>query len=161
MVIFSQQWNGDSFWKFLTVTIDGFWWHQPMVYHATNGLQWFTNGFANGFASVEPSPFNVFWVLWPLPTMVYRWFTMVYQWLINGLPMVRDHWSNNGIVSMDCTGLRSNFRNLYSPQNSRYLCLLLVSLLKIFVMRWEHSNEQGRKVEVSLEFTWSQTHIES
>ena len=29
MVIFSQWWNGDGFWKCLTITIDGFWWDQP------------------------------------------------------------------------------------------------------------------------------------
>ena len=29
------------------------------------------------------------------------------------------------------------------------------------IWTWEHSNEQGHKVEVSLEFTWSQSHIES
>ena len=38
MVIFSQWWNGDGFWKCLTITIDGFWWDQPS---ATMVFRWF------------------------------------------------------------------------------------------------------------------------
>ena len=40
MVIFSQRWNGDGFWKFLTITINGFWWDQPS---ATMVFRWFCN----------------------------------------------------------------------------------------------------------------------
>ena len=43
MVIFSQWWNGDGFWKFLTITIDGFWWDQPLL--DNNG---FSMVFSNG-----------------------------------------------------------------------------------------------------------------
>ena len=40
MVIFSQRWNGDGFWKFLTITIDGFWWDQLS---ATMVFRWFSH----------------------------------------------------------------------------------------------------------------------
>ena len=36
--VFSQWWNGNGFWKFLTFTIIGFWWYQPL---ATMVFRWF------------------------------------------------------------------------------------------------------------------------
>ena len=54
MVNFSWRWNGDGFfsqamewwwfWKFLTITIDGFWWDQPL---ATMVFQWFFSNFGD------------------------------------------------------------------------------------------------------------------
>ena len=66
--------------------------------------------------------------------MVYQWFTQRHQWYTNGLPIVSDHWSNDGIVSMDCTGLRSNFRTLYFPQNSEFYKFALGKFTRTFVM---------------------------
>ena len=40
MVLFSQRWNVDGFWEILTITIDGFWWDQPL---ATMVFRWFSN----------------------------------------------------------------------------------------------------------------------
>ena len=98
MVIFSQRWNGDRFWKFLTITIDGFWWHQPMVYHATNGLQWFANGLPMVLPALNHHRLMFFWVLWPLPTMVYNGPPVAYQWLPNGKgPLVKQWNSFNGL----------------------------------------------------------------
>ena len=31
MVVFLQRWNGDGLWKFLTITINGSWWDQPLA----------------------------------------------------------------------------------------------------------------------------------
>ena len=42
MVIFSQWWKGDGFWKCLTITIIGFWWDQPST---TMVFRWFFNFF--------------------------------------------------------------------------------------------------------------------
>ena len=64
-----------------------------------------TNGFFNGFP-LETMVFQWFWVWQTIGSngfsMVFSLATMVFQWL----PMVANHWSNDGMVTIHRCGLR-------------------------------------------------------
>ena len=93
---------------------------------ANHWKRWFFNGFSitdDGFSMVLVWPTigtNGFSMVFPLETMVFQWFwvwqtigtngfsmvfsleTMVFQWF----PMVPNHWSNDGMVTIHRRGLR-------------------------------------------------------
>ena len=87
--------------------------------------------------------------------MVCQWFTQRHQWFTNGLPIVSDHWSSNGIVSMDCTGLRSNFRNLYFPQNSEFYKFALGKFTRTFEMIWVKAGFELTTTATGTAWVWN------
>jgi len=94
-------------WK-ATIGINGFWSGKPLVAMV---FQWFWSG--------QPLVPMVFQWFFPIETMVFQWFwvwqtigtngfsmvfsleTMVFQWF----PMVANHWSNDGMVTIHRRGL--------------------------------------------------------
>ena len=90
-------------WK-ATIGINGFWSGKPLVAMV---LVWPTIG-TNGFSMVFPLEtmvFQWFWVWQTIGTdgfsMVFSLETMVFQWF----PMVANHWSNDGMVTIHRYGL--------------------------------------------------------
>ena len=101
-------------------------------------LVWQTIG-SDGFSMVLVWPTigtNGFSMVFPLETMVFQWFwvwqtigtdgfsmvfsleTMVFQWF----PMVANHWSNDGMVTIHCYGLLIELSGAVTKKLSQ-LCL--------------------------------------
>ena len=73
-----------------------------------------TNGFSMVFP-IETMVFQWFWVWQTIGTngfsMVFSLETMVFQWF----PMVANHWSNDGMVTIHRRGLSARFFDNYNP----------------------------------------------
>ena len=78
----SDQWLATIGNHWKTIATNGFWTQKPLENHC---YKWFLNGF---------------WSSKPLVAMVFQWF-----------PMVANHWSNDGIVTIHRSGLAQALLN--------------------------------------------------
>ena len=61
----------------------------------------------------ETITIECFLAVWPLPSMVFRWFFLFFYHRFQWFSMVPDHWSNDAMVSMDRCGLEQPLKYVH------------------------------------------------